>query len=99
MAIDPYANCNFTISNNDLCTLETCCLAQSSFLYIPTLGGNVFFAVYFAALCIPHLWLGFRHRTQGFAIGMIAGLVLELVGYIGRVQLHSNPFNGNAFLM
>lgn len=99
MAIDPYSNCNFTIDPNVRCTLQTCCLAQSSFLYLPDLGRNLFFTIYFAVLCIPQLWLSIRYRTWGFAIGMLMGLILEVVGYTGRLMLHYNPFDGNGFLM
>lgn len=99
MAIDPWAGCNFAIAPTVPCTLETCCLAQSSFLYLPTWGGNLFFTIYFAVLCLPQLWLGIRYRQAGFAIGMLVGLILEAVGYAGRVMLHNDPFNSNAFLM
>ncbi|KAF2633117.1 RTA1-domain-containing protein [Macroventuria anomochaeta] len=99
MAIDPFANCNFGIPPTVRCTLDTCCLAQSSFLYRPNWGGNLFFTIYFAILCVPQLWLGIRYRQKGFATGMLMGLILEVVGYAGRVMLHMNPFNGNAFLI
>jgi len=99
MAIDPYANCNFNILDNSLCTLETCCLAQSSFLYLPSYGANLFFIILFAILIVPHLGLGIFYKTWGFMIGMLFGLVLEVLGYVARVQLHNNPFDGNAFLM
>ncbi|KAF2022779.1 RTA1-domain-containing protein [Setomelanomma holmii] len=99
MAIDPWANCDFTIDPNVRCTLETCCLAQSSFLYLPNWGGNLFFTIYFAVLCIPQLWLGIRYRQTGFAIGMLLGLILEVVGYAGRLILHNDPFDSNGFLI
>jgi len=98
MAIDPFANCNYALSSDD-CTLDTCCLAQSSFTYRPDLGGNIFFAVFFGILLIPQLGLGIYYKTWGVLIGMICGLVLEVVGYAGRVLLHNNPFNDNAFLL
>lgn len=30
---------------------------------------------------------------------MVLGLILEVVGYIGRLELHFNPFKKSAFLM
>ncbi|KAI8938750.1 hypothetical protein NX059_004617 [Plenodomus lindquistii] len=99
MAIDPYANCNYGIDPKVKCTLETCCLDQSSFHYIPNWGGNLFFAIYFAVLCIPQLWLGIRYRQKGFAAGMLMGLILETVGYAGRLMLHNDPFDDNGFLI
>ncbi|KAK3115226.1 phospholipid-translocating ATPase rsb1 [Teratosphaeriaceae sp. CCFEE 6253] len=98
MAIDPFAGCNPQILDND-CTLATCCLAQSSFLYIPNLGGNIFFAVFLGALLLPQLYFGIKHKTWGFLAAMVMGLALEVVGYANRVLLHNNPFNGNAFLI
>ena len=55
--------------------------------------------IYFSILCLPQLWLGIRYRQAGFATGMLIGLILEIVGYAGRVMLHMDPFNGDAFLM
>ena len=98
MAIDPFANCNPHIPSYK-CTLETCCLAQSSFLYRPSYGGNLFFAVFFGVFLMPQLGLGVWYRTWGFAITMFFGLVLELIGYISRVMIHNNPFADNPFLM
>ncbi|KAK4957554.1 phospholipid-translocating ATPase rsb1 [Elasticomyces elasticus] len=99
MAIDPYANCNLQILDNDLCTLETCCLAQSSFLYIPSYGGNIFFAIWFGIMILPQIGLGIRYKTWAFGSAVIIGLALEVVGYAARVQLNNNPFDGNSFLM
>jgi len=98
MTIDPYANCHWEILTQN-CTLETCCLAQSNFLYIPNYGANMFFAVFFGILIVPQLGLGYLYRTWGFAIGMIIGLVLEVLGYVSRVQIHNNPFADNPFLL
>ncbi|KAK3618237.1 phospholipid-translocating ATPase rsb1 [Elasticomyces elasticus] len=99
MAIDPYANCNLQILDNDLCTLETCCLAQSSFLYIPSYGGNIFFAIWCGLMILPQIGLGIRYKTWGFMSAMIIGLALEVIGYAARVQLNNNPFDGDSFLM
>jgi len=30
---------------------------------------------------------------------MMFGLVLEVIGYVGRLQMHSDPFNMDPFLM
>ncbi|KAK5679175.1 phospholipid-translocating ATPase rsb1 [Elasticomyces elasticus] len=99
MAIDPYANCNLQILDDDLCTLETCCLAQSSFLYIPSYGGNIFFAIWFGLMILPQIGLGIRYKTWGFMSAMIIGLALEVIGYAARVQLNNNPFDSDSFLM
>ena len=98
MGIDPVANCNPAIQSNE-CTLDTCCLAQSNFLYRPDFGGNLFFTIFFGVFIIPQLVLGVWRRTQGFGIGMIIGLLLEVVGYVARVLMHNDPFSDSAFLM
>ncbi|KAK5168375.1 phospholipid-translocating ATPase rsb1 [Saxophila tyrrhenica] len=99
MPVDPFANCNFSLNDTSTCTLDTCCLAQSSFLYIPTYGGNLFFTIFFALFVLPQLGLGWWYKTWGFGIAMAAGLILEVIGYASRLMLHDNPFDGNAFLI
>jgi hypothetical protein len=98
MSLDPYANCNFSIPN-DSCTLDTCCLAQSSFLYRPNYGWNLAFAILFGVFIPFQLGLGVRYKSWGFMVGMVMGLILEVLGYISRVMLHDNPFDDSAFLL
>lgn len=93
-----YANCNPEIPNY-LCTLDTCCLAQSSFLYRPSYGGNLTFAIVFGVALLPQLGLGVYYKTWGFMVGMLCGLILEVLGYAARIMLHNNPFDKNAFLI
>lgn len=96
---DAFINCNTTIVNTDSCTLETCCLAQSSFLYRPNYEANLAFAIFFGAMALPQMGLAIKYKTYGFMGVMLCGLVLEVVGYVGRVMLHDNPFDSTAFLM
>ncbi len=79
MAIDPYAGCNELIDQS-LCTFETCCLAQSHFLYLPNYGANMFFCIFFAIMILPQIGLGIYYKTWGFMVSMILGLLLELFG-------------------
>lgn len=81
------------------CTVETCSLSCAQVEYLPTLGGNALYATAFALLLIAQLGLGIKYKTWGFMIGMICGLLLEVVGYAGRIMLHNNPFNFNNFIM
>lgn len=92
---------NLTCPQNasDVCTLGTCPLDCAQVEYLPSLPGN---AVYLAALSlilIAQVGLGFWYRTWGFLVGMFSGLVLEILGYAGRVMLHDNPFDFNNFLL
>ncbi|KAK1075888.1 phospholipid-translocating ATPase rsb1, partial [Friedmanniomyces endolithicus] len=65
MAIDPYAGCNEQI-RQQFCTFETCCLAQSHFLYLPNYGANMFFCIFFAIMILPQIGLGIYYKTWGF---------------------------------
>ncbi len=85
--------------NPELCTLDTCDLTLASFLYIPTLAGNALFAAIFGVLILAQLFFGIKYKTWGFMVAMVLGLLLEVIGYIGRIMLHNSPFDNNSFLM
>lgn len=61
-----------------------------------SLEGNAFFIAAFAVLLPPQIYFGIRHKTWGFLFGMFSGLLLEVIGYIARVQMH---FGERKFLM
>ncbi|KAJ5080991.1 RTA1 domain protein [Penicillium angulare] len=67
--------------------------------YQPNLPANAFFAALFGLLFVSQLGLGIWYRTWPFMIAMLPGLVLEILGYIGRILLHNNPFEFNNFLL
>lgn len=83
----------------DECTVDTCPLIDSATGYAPSLGGNLIFVVLFGVLIFPQLFFGIRHKTWGFMAGMLGGLILEMVGYIGRVQLNDDPFGEDPFML
>ncbi|KAH6880619.1 putative RTA1 domain protein [Thelonectria olida] len=80
------------------CTLDTCPLSQAIITYQPKIAGNAVFAAIFGVLLLVQLGLGIRHKTWSYLFAMIFGLVLEIVGYVGRIQLHDDPFNFNFFI-
>jgi hypothetical protein len=87
---------NETISNN--CTYATCSVKEYGQLeYIPSLAGNMLYLSIFALCLLCQLVLGIRHRTWGYMIGMFGGLVLEILGYVARVQLHYDVFSEHKF--
>ncbi len=86
-------------ANPELCTLETCDLSLASFLYLPTVPGNAVYAAIFGIYIVAQLYLGIKHKTWGYMVAMVTGLVLEVIGYVGRILLHSSPFNNNDFLI
>lgn len=90
-------SCLLQSTNN--CTVETCSLSCAQVKYLPTLAGNVVYAAAFGLLLIAQLRLGIKYKTWGFMVGMLCGLILEVVGYAGRIMLHENPFDFNNFIM
>jgi hypothetical protein len=61
----------------------------------PSLGGNVFFLACHAALLPIQIFFGIRYKTWGYLFSMFSGLLLEVIGYVARVQWH---FGENTFL-
>jgi len=103
--VDPYKQVptmgliqNPTIPDAD-CTLTTCSLLQAHLQYVPSLAANALFLSLFAVMLGAQIILGIKYQTWGFLGGMFGGLVLEILGYVGRVQMHYNPFTDNPFLM
>lgn len=84
--------------DND-CSLSTCPIALAEVEYDPSLGGNAFYLAIFAILLLIQVFLGITSRTWGFLGDLVGGLVLEVMGYAGRIQLHFNPFHKNPFVM
>lgn len=81
------------------CTVEICPLEWGQIMYLPNVGGNVFYLICFLGLLGANLFYGIRCKTWTFMWPMVAGLVLEIIGYIGRLMLHNNPFILNNFLV
>jgi len=88
-----------TINNVDECTLGTCPIEYATVDYDPSLGGNAFYLAVFSLILFIQLAQGFKYRTWSFTGSMASGLILEIVGYVGRVQMHFNPFLPNPFLI
>lgn len=87
------------LSSTVKCTLGTCPLSCAQVDYVPTLAGNSIYATAFGILLVAQVGLGIRYKTWGFMVGMVCGLLLEVVGYAGRIMLHDNPFDFNNFIM
>lgn len=86
-------------TSENTCTFETCSLDKAFLGYAPNLGGNAFFVGLFGLILLLQIGLGIRYRTWGFLAGMFGGMLLEVLGYVGRIQLHNNPFSRDAFLL
>ncbi|EED16677.1 conserved hypothetical protein [Talaromyces stipitatus ATCC 10500] len=76
------------------------CPADGSGLsYPPNLAANIIFAALFGFSLIVHIFQGWRLRTWSFLAAYALGSSTEVVGYIGRILFHSNPYDLNRFLV
>lgn len=65
--------------------------------YTPSLGWNAFFAAAFAVAFLLQLGFGIRSKTWTYMIGVGLGCLGELIGYIGRLIMHNNPYDNTGF--
>ncbi|KAK4173895.1 RTA1 like protein-domain-containing protein [Triangularia setosa] len=78
---------------------QICPVKATTLGYSPNLGVNIFVAIGFGLFGLITLATGLWKKTWGFSIAVAAGCILECVGYIGRVLLSENAWNGDAFKM
>lgn len=83
----------------DLCTKVTpeCPVAATTYGYYPNLAGNSFYVAFFGLCLLVQLFIGIKQRTWTYMLALGVGTFGEMVGYIGRVWMHSNPWNTPAF--
>ncbi|KAJ4006701.1 hypothetical protein NW752_010702 [Fusarium irregulare] len=83
----------------DECTdLSALCPAEATVLgYVPNKGSSIFFIICFAILFVSAVGIGVWKRTWTYAATLGAGLLLETIGYVGRLQMNPNPWNQSAF--
>ncbi|KAK3367408.1 putative RTA1 domain protein [Lasiosphaeria ovina] len=87
------------MSPDESCTVDTCSLEFSYSSYRPTFLGNLVYAIVFAICLVAQLVYGFRHRTWGFTAAFFCGLLLEILGYVGRILMYYNPFKQANFML
>jgi len=83
----------------DSCSLKTCSLDYAETSYRPSKAINLAYLIIFALVLLAQIIQGPIYRAAGFSIGMCLGLVLEVIGYAGRLGLHSDPFSFDYFVM
>ncbi|KAL6871214.1 RTA1 like domain-containing protein [Trichoderma novae-zelandiae] len=72
----------------------------SALSFTPLLAPNALFVNLFTIIFLIQLVLTIRFwRFYGYAIGMLGGLLLELLGYVAKVQLSRNRANKNGYIM
>ncbi|RYP80417.1 hypothetical protein DL770_006222 [Monosporascus sp. CRB-9-2] len=84
---------------NANCTLELCPVVYSVYGYLPNFGANISFAILFGIAFIVHTWIGIKGRNWFFMTCVDVGCFSAVIGYIGRIIMHSNPFNFIAFMI
>lgn len=94
-----YGNITLCVNSDLLCSLSLCDLTLAHFTYLPSVGGNTFFASLFGLCIIAQIGLGAKYKTWGYLIAVLFGLVGEIIGYAGRIMMNSNPFSKNNFLI
>jgi len=85
--------------NTNSCTSVTpeCPVDYTIYGYYPNLGANAFFCAYFAIFFIANTLITFRYKTWFYGILIMIGCGSEMAGYIGRIIMHSNPWNSSGF--
>ncbi|EGU75066.1 hypothetical protein FOQG_01286 [Fusarium oxysporum f. sp. raphani 54005] len=81
------------------CTLELCPLESSILRYQPNVPANAIFIGVFGLSMALHIFQGIKMKTWGFMASMMAGCILEIIGYVGRLIIHDNPFDFIGFLL
>ena len=81
------------------CKVGKCPEAWQTMKYRPNIPGNVIYMLCFFVLFAGQLWFGVRSKTWSFMGTMCAGILGEIVGYIGRIMINLNPFIMNNFLV
>ncbi len=68
--------------------------------FVPSYGPNAFFLAVFVILLSAQIVLTyFFWRSYGYAIGMLGGLLLEVLGYAAKVMLSRDRRNKNGYIM
>lgn len=85
------------------CTLRVDCLltgyVTAQIDYYPSFDGNLLYLALFAIFLIAQIVQGIVWKTWSYSLAIILGLVLECLGYVGRLALSRNPFVFDSFLV
>jgi hypothetical protein len=76
----------------------SCPIEDTVYGYAPNLGGNAFYAAVFAICALIQCYhiCRFWRSWKTFSILTFVGCCGECCGYVGRLFLHKNPWNGAA---
>jgi hypothetical protein len=78
---------------------STCPASDGFYNYSPSVGGNAVLLTVFALLSLAALYFGTRSKTYLFSLVLTTGLFLEVLGFIGRILLHSKRDDQGHFFL
>lgn len=81
------------------CTSATCPVEGGFFSAAPPLEGAAFMLAAFSALVPVNLWIGARCKTTTYTLFLVAGLLLEVMGYAGMLLLRSDLASKTYFVL
>ncbi|KAH7409578.1 RTA1 like protein-domain-containing protein [Cadophora sp. MPI-SDFR-AT-0126] len=76
-----------------------CPVEATTYGYYPNLGANIVMVAIFAICAIAQIVLGIKYRLRAYPIVVFLGCLGETVGYVGRVLMHSNPWDTGPFII
>jgi len=82
------------------CTIDTCPIDSSYYFYRVSLAANATFIALFSLSLLGFLLtFAFTRRATAFHVAIISGVILEVVGYAGRIMSWKNQWEEQGFLM
>lgn len=78
---------------------STCPVEDGFYAYKPNIGGNAVLLAAFAVLVLVALYLGIRLRTPVFSATLATGMLLEVIGFVGRVLLGNTSDSQTFFVL
>lgn len=81
------------------CTPGTCPVETGYLSEPPSLAGAAVILVAFSVLVPINLWIGARCKTTTYTLTLVAGLLVEVMGYVGRLLLRSDLASKTYFIL
>lgn len=78
---------------------SACPVEAGFYVYDPSIGGNAVLLAAYGLLIPAVLYPGFRFSTLAFSIVLVAGLLLDLIGFVGRLLLNGSPDRQDYFVI
>ncbi|KAI5456526.1 putative RTA1 domain protein [Mariannaea sp. PMI_226] len=82
------------VSPNNCTQVSAACPVElTTYGYYPALGPNAALLTVFAILLCAQITLTILTKIYSYSIVVAVGCFVEMLGYVGRVMMHSNPWN------